>query len=137
VCALLDTGEFPEAAAGLARWTDLDGVLRVTVFEVTGLESSARIEGGDAVIEISPTFQFADAARAAPMILHELVHLAGAWPDEAVDAADELAAMQVQASACDAYDFGDNPPRGCADAWELVAASDPIGLLVDAGYGAG
>ena len=110
-------------------------MLRVTVFEVTGLESSARMEGGKAIIELSPRYQFVDAARAAPMILHELVHLAGDWPGVAVDADDELEAMLTQARACDRYNFDGNPPRGCADAWELIDSLDPLGQIRDAGYG--
>ncbi len=134
VCSLLSTGDYPDAEVGLDRWAELDGVLRIAVFEATGVEATSRVERGAVVMELNPRFQFEDAARAAPMVLHELVHLAGAWPGTAVSAETELAAMRVQAAACDAIDFGDNPPRGCGDARELLAADDPLGLLVEAGY---
>lgn len=134
-CQLISRGVVDDVAAeGLAVWVRNEGVLRFAVFEVTGLDSSARIEDGRPVIELNAKFQFEDATRAAPAILHELVHLAGEWPGQPVGDADELRAVEVQAQACDNLVFADEPPRGCLDAEELLADPDPLSQLGDAGY---
>ena len=63
-CGLLQTGDFPDAERGLEAFVDAGGQLRVAVFELTGVESSARVEtiaDSDAqrlVIELNPRFQF-------------------------------------------------------------------------------
>lgn len=141
VCGLLGTGDFPEAEEGLEVFRQAGGQLRVAVFELTGVESSARVEpiaDSDAeriAIELNPRFQFEEGYRAAPMIIHELVHLAHAWPGEPVDAGGELEAMRAQLRACEAITFTEEPPRGCLDAELLVEDPDAIEDLVDAGYG--
>lgn len=134
-CQLIASGRFPEAEAGLREWIAADGLLRVAVFEATGLESSARVEDSRVVIELNPRYQFEDATRAAPFILHELVHLASGWPGEPVDVDGELLATEVTARACDRMVLGDNPPLGCRDAQELMEADDAAQQLRDAGYG--
>ncbi len=142
-CQLLQSGDFPLAEAGLQRWIEHDGQLRVAVFELTGVESSARVEGMEdsgaerIVIELNPRFQFEQGFRAAPMIVHELTHLGQEWPGTAVDAEAELAAMRAQRDACDALTFRDEPPRGCLDAELLTDDPEVIQELVDAGYGRG
>lgn len=133
-CQLLQRVEFDVAARGLERWIASDGVLRLAVFELTGVDSSARVEDGRVVVELNARFQFGDAARAAPFIVHELTHLAGGWPGRPVDAEEELLAMRLQLAACRALVFRDEPPRGCTDAEELLESDDPLRDLVDAGY---
>lgn len=133
-CQLLSSGEFPEAAAGLDVWKANDGVLRVATFEFTGTESSARVDD-DVIIELSPRFQFDNATRAAPFILHELVHMGtGQWPGQAVTAGQELEATVVTDRACQRMSLGDDPPLGCIDAADLVDDVDPLQSFVDAGY---
>ncbi len=134
VCTLASRGGLEAAQAGLDRWAELDGVLRFAVFEVTGLDSSARLEDGRLVIELNAKYQFDDANLAAPVIVHELAHLADGFPGSAVTDAGELRAMRAQLTACDALVIRDDPPRACTDAAELVAAEDPLSLLDDAGY---
>ena len=139
-CQLLQSGQFPEAEAGLRTWADALGQLRVAVFELTGVESSARVEQMSdsdeerVVIELNPRFQFEAGFRAAPMLIHELTHLGQSWPGEAVTAEAELAAMQAQHRACERLAFDDEKPRGCLDAELLVSDPDAIQELVDAGY---
>lgn len=139
-CGLLGTGEFPEAERGLEVWQEAGAQIRVAVFELTGVEASTRVEtiaDSDAqqiVMELNPRFQFEPGFRAAPMVIHELVHLGASWPGEAVDADAELAAMQAQHRACETLNFDIEPPRGCLDAALLVDAPDAIEQLVDAGY---
>jgi hypothetical protein len=137
VCHLLESDDVEVARVGLRNWIQSDGVLRVAVFELTGLDSSARVEDGRVVIEINAKFQFEDAARAAPVVLHELVHLGQSWPGSPVGAEDELAAITVQAAACDELGIREDPPRGCLDSNELLGAVDPLRQLLDAGYGSG
>lgn len=134
-CQLLGRGDYPVAEAGLDAWARNDGALRVAVFELTGVDSSARVEDDRVVIEINAKFQFQDATRAAPLIIHELTHLGQDWPGVAVDAEDELAAVRAQALACDQLVFRDDPPRGCLDVNELLGADQPLQQLQEAGYG--
>lgn len=140
VCGLLGTGEFPEAEEGLRRWIEAGAQLRVAVFELTGVESSARVETipdsdvEQVVIELNPRFQFEPGFRAAPMILHELAHLAHDWPGQAVTAEQERDAMLVQHRACQALRFDTDPPRGCLDAALLAEDVGAVESLVDAGY---
>ena len=140
VCGLLATGAFPEAEEGLEVFVEGGGQLRVAIFELTGVESSARVEtiaDSDAqrlVIELNPRFQFEAGFRAAPMIVHELTHMADAWPGQPVSAEAELEAMRAQHRACEALTFRDEPPRGCLDAALLVEDPDAIEELLDAGY---
>lgn len=137
VCQLLLTQDLPAAQEGLRRWIDADGIMRVAVFERSGMDSSARVEDGRIVIEINAKFQFEDAIRAAPVVLHELVHLGSGWPGQPVHAEGELAAVRAQAAACDALVFRDDPPRGCLDVNELLGSSDPLRQIIDAGYRGG
>lgn len=135
VCELLDRAELPVVAQGLDRWQRTGGQLRFATFELSGVDSSTRLEDGRLVIELNAKFQFQDATRAAPFVLHELAHVGdGAWPGAQVTAAGELVALEVQAEACDRLVLGDEPPRGCDDARAVVDGTDPLDALVDAGY---
>lgn len=134
VCTLLGRGGFELAEAGLERWAASDGRLRFAVFEKTGLDSSARVEDGRVVIELNAKFQFDDATLAAPFVIHELTHLGDGWPGAPVSAAAELRALGAQALACERLVIRDDPPRGCADAEEVLVDPDPLSLLEDAGY---
>lgn len=134
-CQLLSSGDFPEAQAGLEVWRAGGGLLRIATFEFTGTESSARVEDDRVVIELSPRFQFANATRGAPFILHELVHLgSGTWPGEPVDAVQEVVATEVTDRACQRLALGQDQPLGCIDAADLLATDDPVQAFVDAGY---
>jgi hypothetical protein len=134
-CALLDTGAFPEAERGLRVWTQADGQLRIAAFELTGVESSTRLEDDRLVMELNAKFQFEDATRAAPAVLHQLVLLADpGFPGRTISAERELLGAQTQDDACERLPFPDQPPRGCLDVAELLGADDPIQDLVDAGY---
>lgn len=133
-CQLLQSGDFPLAEEGLRRFAEAGGQLRVAVFELTGVESSARVERQQLVIELNPRFQFERGFRAAPMLIHELTHIGASWPGEAVSAEAELEAMRAQHLACERLSLGDEPPRGCLDAALLVDDPDAIQQLLDAGY---
>lgn len=134
-CQLMGTGMFPQASVGLEEWVAADGQLRMAAFELSGVDSSARLESGRIVLELNAKFLFEDATRAAPTVLHQLVLVADErWPGEVVSAASELAAAQVQLEACQRLTFVDPPPRGCSDVAELLDLDDPVQQLVAAGF---
>jgi hypothetical protein len=134
-CALLGTGEFAEAERGLRTWIRAGGQLRIAAFELTGVESSTRLEDDRLVMELNAKFQFEDATRAAPAVLHQLVLLADPdFPGTAISAERELLGARTQAAACALLPAVDHPPRGCLDATELLEEDDPLQSLVDAGY---
>jgi hypothetical protein len=134
-CELLRSGRYPIANEGLRAWLRSDGLLRIAVFELSGVEGSARREDGRLVVELNAKFQFEDATRAAPEVLHQLTLMAQpTWPGAplTVDAALEAAA--AQADACERTTFDGPAPRGCRDVEDLLASDDPRAQLVDAGY---
>lgn len=133
-CQLLEDEDQLPAREGMANWLAHEGVVRVAVFERTGVDSSARVEDGRVVVELNAKFQFENAERAAPAVVHELVHLALGFPGEPVTATSELVAVQAQHRACERLVFAADPPRGCRDAEELLAEDDPLAALVAAGF---
>jgi hypothetical protein len=134
-CELIASGEFPVAREGLVAWVASRGILRIATFELSGVESSTRLEEDRLVMELNAKFQFEDAEVAAPAVIHQLELIASpTWPGEPISAEHELAAARSQARACAALGLGDDAPRGCRDVEELLAADDPLQQLVDAGY---
>ncbi|MEX2328938.1 MAG: hypothetical protein WD575_04335, partial [Nitriliruptoraceae bacterium] len=106
-CQLIARGDLPRAAQGLEEWLAAGAVLRMGTFELSGVESSARIEDGRMIVELNAKFIFDDATRAAPALLHQLVLIADdGWPGATVSAASELEAARVQATACGRLSFG-------------------------------
>ena len=134
LCRVLATPGLDEARDGLRAWAG--GRLEVGVFERSGVESSTRVTDGEVVVEVNAKFQFEDAARAAPVLVHELTLLADEeFPGQRVGARAALRATQAQHLACEALDLlgDDEPPRGCLDAAELLAQDDPVADLLEAG----
>lgn len=135
VCQLAEGTAGEQVRAGLEALAGAEGVVRMAVFELTGVDASTRIEDGRPVVELNAKFQFEDATRAAPALVHELVHLAQGWPATgAVDVDAELAAITAQAGACQRLAFRNEPPRTCLDADEFLAEPDPVRALIEAGY---
>ena len=134
VCGLIDSGAFPLLREGLVDWIAGEGQLRIATFELSGVESSARLEEQRLVVELNAKFQFQDARRAAPSLVHQLVLLTDpAWPGAPVGVTTELRAAEEQLRACEVLDFGDDQPRGCRDAAELLDADDTVADLLDVG----
>ncbi len=134
-CGLIGGGGFDDAREGLVRWIAADGILRIATFELSGVESSARVEDARTVVELNAKFQFEDAVRGTPALLHQLVLLADpSWPGETVTAQAELEAARAQQRACHSLDLGEDPPRGCLDVDELLAADDPVAALLEVGF---
>jgi hypothetical protein len=136
-CELIDTGDFPDAREGLAEWIAADGTMRIATFELSGVESSTRMEDERMVMELNPKFQFEDAISGAPAVIHQLQVLADpAWPGEPVGVTVELAAARAQLDACERLEgrYEEEAPRGCSDVEELLAEDDPLASLIDVGF---
>ncbi len=135
-CELIATDDYPEAREGLAQWAAAGGQLRIATFELSGVESSARVDDDRILIELNAKFQFEDAGQAAPALLHQLVLLSDpAWPGETVGVSTELTAVERQHHACQRIDAPDDElPRGCRDVEEILREPDPAQALLDAGY---
>lgn len=134
-CEQLRSGEFPDARDGLRAWTVSGGRMRVGAFERSGVDASARVEDGRIVLELNAKFQFEDATRAAPAVLHQLTLIGDPdWPGEPISAERELLAVEAHARACGRMRFDPQPPRGCLDVEELLAEPDPLRAILDAGF---
>ena len=134
-CELLRSGRYPTANEGLRAWLRNDGLLRIAVFELSGVEGSARREDGRLVVELNAKFQFEDASRAAPEVVHQLTLLGrDTWPGEPLTVAAALEAAEAQADACAQMTFDGPAPRGCRDVEDLLASDDPRAQLTEAGY---
>lgn len=133
-CRLLTDPRFAAARDGLAVWSRSQGQLRYATFELSGVESSARVENNRIVLELNAKFQFLSGSHATPAMIHQLTLLTDPdWPGDTIGASTAVAAAQAEADACQALTF-ETPPRGCADVTELLADPDLYGALVDAGY---
>ena len=134
-CEVVDSDRHPELREGLVTWIAAGGQLRIATFELAGVESSTRLEDDRLVMELNAKFQFEDAARGAPAVLHQLALLSDpAWPGQPVGVTTELTAARIQLEACRTLDLGEDLPRGCRDVEELLAAEDPVGDLLEVGF---
>ncbi len=134
-CEVVDSDRHPELREGLVAWIAGGGQLRVATFELSGVESSTRVEDDRLVMELNAKFQFDDAVRGAPAVLHQLALLSDpAWPGQPVGVTTELTAARIQHEACRTLDLGEELPRGCRDVEELLAADDPVGDLLEVGF---
>ena len=135
-CELIATGDFPVAREGLVDWVATDGLLRIATFELSGVESSSRVDDdGRIIVELNAKFQFDDAMTGTPALLHQLHLIADpGWPGAPISADTELAAAAAQREACDRLRFPEAEPRGCLDVRELLDDPDPRQQLLDAGY---
>lgn len=109
-------------------FADAGGVVRFAVFEATGVDSAADLDGRR--ILVNGKFAQGTPAWIAPLVVHD-VTLVDLGPQRAEAA---LAARQAEAAVC-AQLFGDGlASRACDDAAALVAADDPVADLQAAGY---
>lgn len=135
LCGVLARPELDDAREGLRAWAG--GRLEIGVFELTGVESSTRVHDGEVTIELNAKFQFEDATRAVPVLVHELTLLADEeFPGRPVGARAALRATEAQLQACETLgllDDDDEMPRGCLDAQQLLAEDEPLRELVAAG----
>ena len=133
-CRLLDDPMYALAREGLAVWSRSNGQLRYGTFELSGVESSARVEDGRIVIELNAKFQFVAGVHAAPALLHQLALITDpAWPGQTVGASRARDGARLEQAACKQLVL-DAPPRGCSDVDELLSDPDVLSALVAAGY---
>lgn len=133
-CRLLEDPTFATARQGLSVWSRSNGQLRYATFELSGVESSARVEDGRIVIELNAKFQFVAGVHAAPALLHQLTLINDpAWPGDTVGVLSAQAGAVAEQAACNRLVL-DTPPRGCRDVDELLNGPDVFEALVAAGY---
>lgn len=126
--ALCATDLGPATAERVRAFAAAGGVVRFAVFEATGVDSAADLDGER--ILVNGKFAHSTPAWIAPLIVHD-VTLLDLGPGEAEAA---LAARQAEAAVC-GYLFADGPrSRACDDAAALVDADDPLADLRAAGY---
>lgn len=126
--ALCGTDLGPATAARVSAFADAGGVVRFAVFEATGVDSTADLDGRR--ILVNGKFAQGNPAWIAPLVVHDAT-LLDLGPGEAEAG---LAARQAEASVCDRL-FGDGlRSRACEDAATLAGADDPMGELRAAGY---
>jgi hypothetical protein len=134
-CQLVRDLDLPATAAGLEAWLATDALMRVGVFERSGVDASARLEDGRIVLELNARFLFEDATRAAPALVHQLVLIGQRdWPGATITADAELTAAREQLLACARLILPAGPPRACLDAQELLELDDPRAALIAAGF---
>ncbi len=134
-CQLIESGQFPLAAAGFDAWLAAGALTRVGTFERSGVDASAREEDGRITLELNARYLFEDATRAAPVVVHQLGLIGQPdWPGTPVSAQAEAAALAEQLRACGRLSLPDGVPRPCRDAQELLALGDLVGALIDVGF---
>jgi hypothetical protein len=134
-CQLVRDLDLPASAVGLEVWLATDALMRVGVFERSGVDASARLEDGRIVLELNARFLFEDATRAAPALIHQFVLIGQPdWPGATITADAEIAAAREQLVACARLVLPAGPPRACLDAQELLDLDDPRAALVAAGF---
>ncbi len=118
----------PATAERVRAFAAADGIVRFGVFEATGVDSAAELDGGQ--ILVNAKFSQTTPAWIAPLVVHDATLLDGD-PDRAETA---LAARRAEAAVCAALFESSLPSRACEDAAALLAADDPLGELRAAGY---
>jgi hypothetical protein len=119
----------PEVSA-LQALAARGSVIRFAVFELTGVDSAADLDGEPPVLYVNGRFTATDPRWIAPLVVHDAVMLSG----EPESAETALAARQAEDRTCRALFAGERASRGCDDAAAVVALPDPVGALRDAGY---
>ncbi|HVM14283.1 MAG TPA: hypothetical protein VM287_08125 [Egibacteraceae bacterium] len=118
----------PITADRVRAFAEAGGVVRFAVFEATGVDSTADLDGGR--ILINAKFSQTNPAWIAPLVAHDTTMLS-LEPGQAEAA---LAARRAEDTVC-AELLGDRlASRACDDAAALLAAPDPLADLRAAGY---
>jgi len=125
---LCDLALEPPVAARLEAFGDAGGVVRFATFEDTGIDVTARLDGGE--ILVNARFAEIPPPLVAPLVAAQLATLAGD-PGSAVTA---LAARRAEAGVCAALPPEVRRSRACGDARALTALPDPLTALREAGY---
>lgn len=118
----------PATADRIGAFAEDGGVVRFAVFEATGVDSAADLDG-DRIL-VNAKFSQTTPAWIAPLIAHDATLLA-LEPGEAESA---LTARRAEAAVCRSLFADARPSRACEDAAALVSAPDPLADLRQAGY---
>jgi hypothetical protein len=118
-----------DAAAALAAFAGDGGVVRLALFEATGVDSAAQLDGRRILVN-AKFVQLGRSRWIAPVIAHDAVTLAGD-PASAVTA---LRAREVEDEVCRRLLGSEDPSRGCDDAAAVLALPDPLASLRAAGF---
>ena len=106
------------------------GVVRFALFENRGVDSAAIEDADPPTILVNARLQRSDPLWISPVIVHDVITLAG----DAETEAGALAARQAEDLVCDRILGGRRESSGCRDAEELLALPDPEAALRDAGF---
>ena len=131
LAALCEVELSPDVAGGVTGFAGSAGVVRFAQFQNTGVDSTARRDA--AVILVNARFSVTEPRWIAPLVVHDLVTLAG----EPGSAQTALAARRSEAALCDDLFGGIDqaaPSRACADAAALLAQDDPLAALRAVGF---
>ena len=127
---LCNTSLPPAIADQLEKFALADGIVRFAQFQSTGVDSAALLDGNPPQILLNAKLQRGDPLWIAPVVVHDVMLLAGT-PDTAQAA---LTARQAENLVCDRLLGGRRESRGCDDAEELLGLPDPLAALRSAGY---
>jgi hypothetical protein len=117
-----------DVPAPLGDFASAGGVVRFAQFSNADVDSTARI--GEPLILLNNRLAVTDPAWIAPLVVHDLVMLAG----DPASAETAVAAIRAQAAACDAVIPQGTRSRACDDAAAVLALDDPLAALSEAGY---
>lgn len=129
LAGLCNTALPVDAEAALAAFSADGGAVRFALFEATGVDSAAELDG-DRIL-INARFEQTGRPRwIAPLVAHDAVMLAGD-PETAETA---LRAREVEAEVCRRLLGEEDPSRACRDAEAVVSLPDPLAALRAVGY---
>lgn len=130
LAVLCNTRVDDATADRLERFASADGVVRFAVFEATGVDSTADLEGTPPRILLNAKFRTTHPAYIAPLVAHDVTFL----DEDPATAQAALAARRVEDRVCERALGGRQPSRACDDAAELLALPDPLGALRATGF---
>lgn len=131
LAGLCNTDLPADAVTALAGFAAEGGVIRFVLFEATGVDSAADLDGDPPRILLNVRFSQMGRPRwIAPVIAHDAMMLAGD-PQQAETA---LRAREVEAAVCERLLGTEDASRGCEDAYALLALPDPLDALRAVGY---
>jgi hypothetical protein len=130
LAALCNTTLPDEVRDRLTRFAEAGGVVRFAQFQLTGVDSTARLDADPPVILLNARLQRGDPLWIAPAVAHDVTFLDA----DPATAAGALAARRVEALVCDRALGERRPSRGCDDARALLEAGDPEAALREAGF---
>lgn len=128
--ALCNTSLPPVISDHVTKFAQDGGIVRFAQFQSTGVDSTALRDGDPPQILLNAKLQRSDPLWIAPVVVHDVMLLAGA-PETAQGA---LTARQAEDLVCDRILSGRRESRGCDDAEALLGLPDPLGALRAAGY---